>query len=513
MSTPKFTDVHNLVALLSKPTEFEGFEQIINFSNANPTKYALTVNPTIYTSCIEQFWATATAKNINREAQIHAKVDGKKVIISEATIRRDLKFEDEGEVVCLSNEVIFEQLPLMSMVKHLDSETKFLMYPSVKRVATTATSLDAEQDKAIISKTQFTTTLNEQISIGTSSGSGPWRQETLGDAAAQTRSERVSKFSNDLPLLRVNTLGSGEDRLQLKGLMELCTKLSKRVLDLKKTKTAQAKEIANLKKRVKRLERKKKSISHGLKSLYKGRIKDIDADDNITLVNDQVMFDADRDLQGKEVIARQEKEVLLKEIQYVQNVVEKYYCPITTAVTDATTTDMSLDDITLAQALVEIKTSKPKARDRLTEEKAQLIEDENLAWDNVQTMIDADYELAASKMNERQMQSKEGKIDSSKALDDDLVVTEISGTESEKHDTRSRSRNDAHAEDEDIKLVNEKEPMIEVQLTAQSNVLANEQQHSVQSEPIYDTYLLEKVDRNITPDSTNMSHKGGEIEC
>nr|GEZ12775.1 hypothetical protein [Tanacetum cinerariifolium] len=111
--TPKFADVHNLVAFLSKPTESEGFEQIIDFLNANPIKYALMVTPTIYTSCIEQFWTTAKAKIINREAQIHAKVDGKKVIISEATIRRDLKFEDEGGFDCLSNEVIFEQLPLI----------------------------------------------------------------------------------------------------------------------------------------------------------------------------------------------------------------------------------------------------------------------------------------------------------------------------------------------------------------------------------------------------------------
>nr|GEV74943.1 hypothetical protein [Tanacetum cinerariifolium] len=110
------------------------------------------------------------------------------------------------------------------------------------------------------------------------------------------------------------------------------------------------------------------------------------------------------------------------------------------------------------------------------------------------------------------MQSKEEKIDLSKALDANLVVTEISGTESEKHDTSSRSRNDTHAKDAYIKPVNDKEPMVEVQLTAQNNVLANEQQHYVQSKPIYDTYLLEKVDSNITPDSTNMSHRGGEID-
>ncbi|GJX92976.1 hypothetical protein Tco_0347562 [Tanacetum coccineum] len=45
-----------------------------------------------------------------------------------------------------------------------------------------------------------------------------------------------------------------------------------------------------------------------------------------------------------------------------------------------------------------------------------------------------------------------------------------------------------------------------------NNVLANEQQHTEQSEPIYDTYMLEKIDSNTTPDSTNMCHRGGEID-
>nr|GFA40033.1 DNA helicase [Tanacetum cinerariifolium] len=50
-----------------------------------------------------------------------------------------------------------------------------------------------------------------------------------------------------------NLLLGGDARLKLKELMELCTKLSDRVLDLEKTKTAQAKEITDLKKRVKKL--------------------------------------------------------------------------------------------------------------------------------------------------------------------------------------------------------------------------------------------------------------------
>nr|GEW56800.1 retrotransposon protein, putative, unclassified [Tanacetum cinerariifolium] len=61
-------------------------------------------------------------------------------------------------------------------------------------------------------------------------------------------------------------------------------------------------------------------------------------------------------------------------------------------------------------------------------------------------------------MNERQMQSQEGKVDLSKALDVDLVVTESSRTESEKH-TSSRFGKYTHVEDADIKPANDKEPM------------------------------------------------------
>nr|GEY27956.1 hypothetical protein [Tanacetum cinerariifolium] len=49
--------------------------------------------------------------------------------------------------------------------------------------------------------------------------------------------------------------------------------------------------------------------------------------------------------------------------------------------------------------------------------------------------------------------------------------------------------------------------MAEVQRSATHNILDNEQQHSVQSESVYDTYLLEKVDRNTTPESTDMRVK------
>ncbi|GJX07845.1 hypothetical protein Tco_0195777 [Tanacetum coccineum] len=58
-------------------------------------------------------------KTINGEIQgqvkeqLHALVDGKKIIITESSVRRDLQLADEEGVDCLPNSTIFEQLTLM----------------------------------------------------------------------------------------------------------------------------------------------------------------------------------------------------------------------------------------------------------------------------------------------------------------------------------------------------------------------------------------------------------------
>nr|GEV54145.1 hypothetical protein [Tanacetum cinerariifolium] len=152
-------------ATQEKPTESEASEQIVDFLSAHTLRYALTVNPTIYDSCIEQFWSTVMAKTINEESQIHARVDGKKIVITKSSVRRDLELADKDGVDCLLNSTIFENLELMgpkttawnefrsimasviiylatnqkfnfsklifdSMIKNLDNFSgKFLMYP------------------------------------------------------------------------------------------------------------------------------------------------------------------------------------------------------------------------------------------------------------------------------------------------------------------------------------------------------------------------------------------------
>ncbi|GJS39446.1 hypothetical protein Tco_0564489 [Tanacetum coccineum] len=93
----------------------------------------------------------------------------------------------------------------------------------MERAATIASSLEAKQDSGNINRTQSMTTLNEHLPQGTGSGSVPRCQVTiLGGAEAQTRFEDASKQSNDPPLSRVNTLGSGED-YRIYGLRELST--------------------------------------------------------------------------------------------------------------------------------------------------------------------------------------------------------------------------------------------------------------------------------------------------
>ncbi|GJY31948.1 hypothetical protein Tco_0415443 [Tanacetum coccineum] len=264
----------------------------------------------------------------------------------------------------------------------------------------------------------------------------PKELEPITDEVANT--EHVPIHSND-PLF------SDKDRLQLKELLELCTKFSKRVLDLENTKTFQAVEITKLKERVKKLERKNKSRTSGLKRLRKvgrsaqvvssedegldaqedaskqGRkITDLDANVEVTLVDeahgrndDYLMFDTG-------VLDEQEVEV--------KKVVS------TAEVTTVSATTTTVDELTLAQTFIEIKAAKPKAvttaatttttavirpkaRGVVVQEPTQLNakleeeeklakqreEDENITkWDIVQAMIDAYYELVARLQTQEQ---------------------------------------------------------------------------------------------------------------
>nr|GEY64941.1 putative ribonuclease H-like domain-containing protein [Tanacetum cinerariifolium] len=282
------------------------------------------------------------------------------------------------------------------------------MDDSLERAAITASSLEAEQDNGNINKTQSKATLNEPSFIGTSSGSGPRCQETIRDTIAQTRVKKLEKKQRS----RTHKL----KRLYLVGL----------------TARVDSSDEASLGEDASKQER---------------IIDDIDADEGITLVDEtaknqgrfngqedaEMLFDVADDLRGKDVFVSQE--VPLKEVNVV-----------------ATTTTATINDITLAKALMEIRSAKPKADkeqaptpivssqqlkshakgkaimieelvklkkkdqimldeevalklqaklqaefdkgQRLAREKAQQIKEVNRAWDDIQAKMDVDYQLA-----------------------------------------------------------------------------------------------------------------------
>nr|GEY76184.1 hypothetical protein [Tanacetum cinerariifolium] len=143
--------------------------------------------------------------------------------------------------------------------------------------------------------------------------------KTWGTIFVKTRLENVSKQSKDSLLSRGNILQSDEDRIKLDELMALCTNLYNRVLDLEKTKTTQQQEIDSLKRRVKKLKNRNRSRIHKLKILYNvGLTAKVEScGDNESLVDAAQVSIA------------------------------------------ATTVIITTEEITLAQALEALKTSKP----------------------------------------------------------------------------------------------------------------------------------------------------------
>ncbi|GJU79035.1 hypothetical protein Tco_1276105, partial [Tanacetum coccineum] len=442
MSSLKFAETHNLVAFLEKPKESNGFEGIIDFLNASSIKYALTVNPTIYESCIEQLWTTAKVKTVNGERQIQALVDKKKVIITETSIRSDLKLDDAEGTECLPNDVIFEQLTLIgyenltqkitfykayfspqwkflihtilqclsakttawnefssttasaiiclatnqkfnfskyifdNMIKNLEGGVKSLMYPRFVQVFldkqvegmskhnriyvisshTKKVFANMKREEKHFSgrvtpmfqsmMVQALEYMGEDSAAPTDSHSTPINTQPSSSKPQKKKSRRKQrKDSGPTELITETTHQehvstpscyppqSGEDRMKLHELMNLCTKLSDRVVALENANTSQAAEIAKLKKRIKKLEKKRRSRIYKSKRLYKvdssrriesseeslgaqedafnqGRkIAAIDQDTEVKLVNEieerndeEMLFDVDDDLKGEEVV-------------------------------------------------------------------------------------------------------------------------------------------------------------------------------------------------------------------
>nr|GFB96606.1 hypothetical protein [Tanacetum cinerariifolium] len=120
-----FADNHNMIVFLTESDASEGFEQIINFLSTSVIQYAFMVKPTIYVSCIKQFWSSVSLKKTNDVVRLQALIDRRKVIITEDTVRQALRLDDADSIDYLPNEEIFAKLARMGYEK---PSTKLTFY-------------------------------------------------------------------------------------------------------------------------------------------------------------------------------------------------------------------------------------------------------------------------------------------------------------------------------------------------------------------------------------------------
>nr|GEV71684.1 ribonuclease H-like domain, reverse transcriptase, RNA-dependent DNA polymerase [Tanacetum cinerariifolium] len=414
----------------------------------------------------EDFWTSAKVKTVNEDARLQALVDGKKVIVNEASIRRNLRLDDSEGTTYLPNAAIFEELARIStmasaiiclannqkfnfskyildnMVKNLEDGVKFYMFLRFVQVFVNHQLDDMSQHKGIFVNSSLTKKVFANMKrVGTDTPI--LTQPSSSQPQRKHKSKRKQRKETEVPHTEPQTeehiptpskdlLPSGEDRLQLNELMEICKKLFDSVLSLEQTKTNQVAEIEKLKKKVKKLEGKKKKRTHGLKRLYKvslsarivssdeeglgdqedaskqGRIAEIDVDEDLSLINKTAqhqgrMNEEDlfrvNDLDGDEVImdvtagknVEQDATVAEKEVSIAADEV------ITTA---ATTLQISKDDVTLAQALIEIKT-KDKGKGIMVEPEKPLKKKDQIALDEkVARKLEAQMKAKIRQINE-----------------------------------------------------------------------------------------------------------------
>nr|GEZ71809.1 xylulose kinase-1 [Tanacetum cinerariifolium] len=264
-----FADTHNMIAYLTKSDASEGFNQIIDFMNTRSIKYALTVNPNIYVSCIKHFWTSVSVTKVNDVTRLQALVDKKRVIITEATIRDALRLDDAEGIDCLPNEEFFTELARMGYEK-VGKGCSGVEIPLFKSMVV-AHQVDEGDAEVNINNVSTAGVVNEGATSVT---------DDVVPAAVDkpsipspTPPTQTSQPSQDIPFTSQN-------------LLDTCTTLTRRVENLEQDKIAQDLEITKLKQMVKKLEGRNKLKVSKLRRLKKvGTAQRVDTYDDTVMDN------------------------------------------------------------------------------------------------------------------------------------------------------------------------------------------------------------------------------------
>ncbi|GJZ96580.1 ribonuclease H-like domain-containing protein [Tanacetum coccineum] len=284
------------------------------------------------------FWSTVKVKTINGEAQLHALVDGKKIIITESSVRRDLKLEDEEGIDCLPNSTIFEQLTLMGYEKISQKLTFYKPFFSPQWKFLIHTILQCLSPKTT-AWNEFSSTMASAIICLATNQKFNFSKFIFEDEARPKGSlgDSLVRVCHYCFLAKAGRTVVPETRRI--NLLELGFESKSKHSNESRS---QENEIDSLKRRVKKLEKKISSRTHKLKRLYKvgliarvesfgdeeylgedaskqvRSINAIDADEDITLVNvqddtDNEMFDVNV-LNGEKVFVVGQNEKVVEEV-------------------------------------------------------------------------------------------------------------------------------------------------------------------------------------------------------
>nr|GEY89103.1 hypothetical protein [Tanacetum cinerariifolium] len=267
-----FADTHNMIAYLTKSDASECFEQILDFLNASVIKYALTVNPTIYISCIKQFWSSVSIKKTNDVVRLQSLIDRRKVIITEDTIRQALRLDDAESIDCLIIAEIFAELERMSAKRTTWNEFSSSMASAVICLATW-----------MLVPHQVNDVVTDDVADVTT--------DDVADEGADVVAEDAAEPTPPSPTLAITPPPPPQDLPST-------------------SQIAQALEITKLKQRVRKLEKKRKLKVFGLKRLSKIRTSQRVKSSADTVMDDQEdaskqrkidELDADEDVTLEEV--------------------------------------------------------------------------------------------------------------------------------------------------------------------------------------------------------------------
>ncbi|GJV84946.1 hypothetical protein Tco_1524844 [Tanacetum coccineum] len=249
---------HNMVAYLEKSEGNAEFHEIIDFLKRSYIHHALTVSPIVSTTFVEQFWTSAKSKTINNVRHITAKVAGKSVSISEASIRSDLLFDDADGIDSLPNQAIFDAIQLMgeshpfvstiSGTNHLRMEGSLILRRPSEAQPTPSPAPTSEVPHEPQTDSSPAQTSEVPLEHQTNPSPRPSPTTTIPDSIPETSGENLGGHSSS-----DKSLSGNEGDMTLQSVYDLCLSLCAQVSD-------QAKEIQALKAQITKLKKQAKPV-------------------------------------------------------------------------------------------------------------------------------------------------------------------------------------------------------------------------------------------------------------